>query len=73
MKLAGKYMEFAELLSPQIRAFIGAADENLTINQKQRLEEVLRKVGTAPPGSNQAIEGQFELDALESEIAGFSG
>jgi len=72
MRLAGKYIEFAELLSPQIRAFIGPTDENLTINQKQKLENVLRTVGTAPPGSEQAIRGQFELAALENEIAGFS-
>ena len=68
MELAGKYIEFDELLTPQARLSLGPGYENITPAQRKALENALRTLGTAPPGSEQAIQGMIQLGEIQNAI-----
>jgi hypothetical protein len=73
MQLAGKYIEFEELLSPQARLNLGPGYENITPGQRKALENVLRTIGTAPPGSEQAVQGMIRLGEIQNAIGAKRG
>ena len=73
MKLAGKYIEFDELLTPQTRLNLGPGYENITPAQRKALENALRTIGTAPPGSEQAIQGMIQLGQIQNAIGAGQG
>jgi hypothetical protein len=73
MKLAGKYIEFDELLTPQTRLNLGPGYENITPAQRKALENALRAIGTAPPGSEQAIQGMIQLGQIQNAIGAGQG
>ena len=68
MELAGKYIEFEELLNPQTRLTFGPGYENITHEQRKALENALRTLGTAPPGSEQAMQGMIQLSEIQNAI-----
>ena len=71
MQLAGKYIEFEELLPQQTRLSLGPGYENITANQRKKLEIALRTIGTAPQGSDQAVQGMILLGQIQNEIGAF--
>jgi len=73
MQLAGKYIEFDELLTPQARLSLGPGYENITPTQRKALENALRAIGTAPPGSEQAIQGMIQLGQIQNTIGAGQG
>lgn len=68
MELAGKYLEFDMLLSPEFRTVLGPRYENITQEQFKRLDKALKTLGTAPQGSDQAIQGMIQLSEVQNEI-----
>lgn len=68
MELAGKYIDFDELLTPTTRLNLGPRYENITPAQRKALENALRTLGTAPPGSEQAIQGMIQLGEIQNAI-----
>ncbi len=66
--LAGKYIEFDEYLAPQTRLSLGPGYENITLEQRKALENALRTIHTAPPGSEQAVQGMIQLGQIQNAI-----
>jgi len=68
MELAGKYIEFDEYLTPQTRLSLGPGYANITLEQRKALENALRTIHTAPPGSEQAVQGMIQLGQIQNAI-----
>ena len=72
-QLAGKYIEFDEYLAPQTRLSLGPRYTNITLEQRKTLENALRMIHTAPPGSEQAIQGMIQLGQIQNAIGAGQG